>query len=196
MLVLKPMKKTLKGRRSSELLRARREKLLVKFSRPFEPGSFTGYVLDVGPKFFLLSVKGNDGERFNGYSCLRVEDVRGLEVPHPYASFHEAAQKKLGERRPRKPSISLGSLVDLIGSAARQFPLVTIHRERVDPKVCYIGRVFGIGREHVTLLEIGPDARWEKTPRTYRQQEITRVDFGGEYEKALYLVGGEPPKSN
>jgi len=69
---------------------------------------------------------------------------------------------------------------------------VTIHREQVDPNVCWIGRVHGLDRSRVSLLEIGPDARWEDSPEEYRVAEITRVSFGGEYENALHLVGGDP----
>jgi hypothetical protein len=34
---------------------------------------------------------------------------------------------------------------------------------------------------------------WDDSPEEYRVSEITCVNFGGDYEKALYLVGGEPP---
>jgi hypothetical protein len=30
------------------------------------------------------------------------------------------------------------------------------------------------------------------TPEEYQIREITRVNFGGDYENALHLVGGEP----
>ena len=42
------------------------------------------------------------------------------------------------------------------------------------------------------LLEINPDASWDAEPREYRLRDITRVDFGGDYEDALHLVGGWP----
>jgi hypothetical protein len=44
----------------------------------------------------------------------------------------------------------------------------------------------------VSLLEITPSAEWEPRPTQYRLSEITRVNFGGDYEGALYMVGGEP----
>lgn len=72
------------------------------------------------------------------------------------------------------------------------FPVGDVHREQVDPGVCWIGRVQGVDRGRVSLLEIGPDAIWEDTPEEYRIKEITRVNFGGDYENALHLVGGEP----
>jgi hypothetical protein len=59
--------------------------------------------------------------------------------------------------------------------------------------VCEIGRVMGVEKGHVSLLEIGADATWYATPSRYRLRDITRVDLGGDYEEALQLVGGGPP---
>lgn len=179
-------------KRSSKLQAARRDKLLVKFTRPFEDGSVNGYVLDVGPRFFLVGLLG-DGMRFDGFGCFRLSDVRKLEVPHPYAVFAQAAMKKLGERRPRKPRLNLASLEELLLSANRTFPLVSIHREHVDPDVCQIGRVVEVHKGRISLLEINPDASWDEEPTQYRLSEITCVDFGGEYKDALHLVAGGPP---
>ena len=73
---------------------------------------------------------------------------------------------------------------------ARAFPLVTIHREKVEPDICEIGRVVQVRDGRVSLLEINPDATWNAEPKQYRLRDITRVDFGGDYEEALGLVGG------
>ena len=167
-----------------------RERRLVRFSRRFEQSPLTGYVLDVGPKFFLLAVV-SDRIWFDGFECLRIGDVSELRED-TRAKFVEAALKKRGERMPRKPRIKLDSIEDLIESAGRAFPLVTIHQEVVDPDVCRIGRVVEVNKKQVSLLEIDPDAKWDKTPTEYRLNEITRVNFGGDYEDALSLVGGLP----
>ena len=100
--------------------------------------------------------------------------------------------RKRGERRPKKPRVSVANIKDLLLSAGKELPLVTIHREEVDPNVCWIGRVQSVDCGRVRLLEMGPDATWEDTPEEYRITEITRVNFGGDYENALCLVGGEP----
>lgn len=178
--------------RVDQLERARREKLLVSFTRPFEDGSVRGYVLDIGPRFFLLALV-DAGIWFNGYSCFRVADVREPEVPEKHAAFTEAALKKRGERLPRKPSVNLASVEELLFSAQRKFPLVTIHREQNDPDVCHIGRALDVRKGRLSLLEIDPDAQWEQQPSEYRVAEITRIDFGGDYEGALDLVGGPCP---
>jgi hypothetical protein len=177
--------------RSEQLEDALRRKRLVRFSRPFEDGHADGYVLDIGERWFLLALVG-DGIRLNGFQCFRLQDVRDLEVPNPHARFYEAALKKRGEQRPRRPRVDL-SLEELLRSANRAFPLVTIHTEEDDPDVCWIGRVVGLNRATLTLLQIDPDATWGEEPRRHRLRDITRVDFGGAYEEALYLVGGDPP---
>lgn len=167
------------------------EQCFVRISRRFEDFDARGYVLDVGPRFFLLALV-NDRLWFDGFECFRIADVKSLK-PDPYTAFAQAALKKRGERKPKKPRVSVENLEDLLLSANRSFPLVTIHREQVDPDVCHIGRVVGIARGRVTLLEIKPNATWEASPRGYRLNEITRVDFGGDYEDALHIVGGDPP---
>jgi hypothetical protein len=179
-------------RRSVQLAKARREKVLVKFTRPFEEGSVLGYVMSIGPQFFLISLV-SDEMRFNGFQCFRLADVRNLQMPGKYAAFVEAALRKRGEKAARKPAVGVDSLSELLLTANATFPLVTIHRERVDPDVCHIGRVVQVRKGRLSLLEIGPDGVWDAEATQYFLREITRVDFGGGYEEALHLVGGDPP---
>jgi hypothetical protein len=175
---------------------AARRRYLIRFHRRFEDHRITGFVLDVGPKFFLLALV-SDRIRFDGYECLRISDVRTIELPTgPMLAFVQSALRKRGERLGRKPRIDLSAMDRLLLSANRLFPLVTIHREKADPDVCWIGRIRGIDRGRVSLLEINPDATWDEAPTEHRVADITRVDFGGDYEDALYLVGGEPPKES
>ena len=176
-------------KRAAELVDAMGRREFIRFSRRYESSKIRGYVLDVGPQFFLFALV-SDRIWFDGFECFRIKDVRDLR-PDPYALFAEAALKKRGERRPNKPRVSVANIEDLLLSAGKAFPLVTIHREQLDPDVCWIGHVQGVSRGRVSLLEIGPDAIWEDTPQEYRIKEITRVSFGGDYENALRLVGGE-----
>ena len=175
----------------SQLASARRKKVMVRFKRPFEQGAVHGYVIDVGTEFFIVALI-SDGIRFNGFQCFRLSDVRSLQVPGKFSEFVKAALKKRGERIPKRHHVAVTSLTKLLLTANQAFPLITIHREKRDPDVCHIGRIVDLRGEHVSLLEIGPDAVWDDKPETYRLSEITRVDFGGDYEGALHLVGGSP----
>lgn len=179
--------------RFPQLRNALHAKRLVRFSRRFEESPVRGYVLDIGPKFFLMALVG-DRIWFDGFECFRVRDVNEIQND-PYADFAESALRKRRQRLPKKPRVSVASIDELLLSARRAFPLVTIHREQVDPHVCWIGRILGVERGRVSLLEINPDAKWDEKPNTYRLDEITRVNFGGDYENALHLVGGSPPQA-
>ena len=64
----------------TQLREAKSRKFIIQFSRPFEPGTFTGYVMDVRPKFFLLASL-DDAIQFEQYTCLRIADIRRLEAP-------------------------------------------------------------------------------------------------------------------
>ncbi len=168
-------------------------RVLIRFTRSLEQGSVMGYVLATGPRFFLLALV-DEGIRFNGFQCLRLEDVRNLQVPAECATFVEKALKLRGEKRPRTPRISVQSIQELLKTAGRIFPIVTIHREKADPDVCHIGRVLSASESDVSILEIGPDASWDDEALNYRTKQITRVDLGGDYEQALILVASSVAK--
>jgi len=160
----------------------------VDFERPqFERGKALGYVVDMAPTFFLLLVI-EHGSRFNGFQAMRIRDVCRLEVPHRHAGFVEAALRACGEQTTRNPGVSVDSVASILESAGRSFPLITIHCEAVDPEVCYIGRFLGLEQGRVRLREIDTDANWHPEDSSYRLRDITRIDFGGHYEKALDLV--------
>ena len=177
----------------SQIARAQIERTLVRFESRFDHSPVRGYVLDLGPRFFLVAVV-SDRIWFDGFECFRVGDVRDLR-PDPHGPFAESALQIRGERIPEKPPISVASIEELLLSASQEFPLVTIHLEQVDPDVCWIGRVLSIERGQVSLLGITPGAKWEEKPEIHRLSKISRVSFGADYETALHLVGGDPKQA-
>jgi hypothetical protein len=176
----------------SQLNDALRARQFVRCSRRFEESPIRGYILDIGPRFFLMALV-SDRLWFDGFECFRFSDVSKV-IADPYARFAESALRKRRERLPKKPRVSVASIEELLLTAGRTFSLVTIHREQVDSGVCWIGRILDVKQGHVSLLEINPDATWDEKPTTYRLKEITRVNFGGDYEDALHLVAGDPIK--
>ncbi len=174
------------------LLQAKQKKLIVQFSRPFEPGTFTGYVLYVAPKFFLLASL-NEAFEFEQYTCLRVADVRSLQVPAKYAAFYTKARKLRGDKMPKGIKVDLTDAGSILCSLAPS--VVTVHFERINPDSCNIGVATGAGKNDFEFWNIGPDAKWETRPTYFRLNEITRIDLPGPYERALLSVGVPPPTS-
>lgn len=173
-----------------QLNAAVRDGALIRLYRPFEESYVRGYILDVGAEFFLLGLV-SDRLWLDGFECFRVGDVDEL-VPDPYADFTQAALTARGEARPAL-TLALTDIAALLTSAAERFPLVTLHKERDQPEACYIGKLISIEGGIAWMLEIGPDAQWDEEPSAHKLAEITRLNFGGDYEDALALIGGDPP---
>ncbi|MBI5939854.1 MAG: hypothetical protein HY859_05445 [Caulobacterales bacterium] len=160
---------------------------LVRLHARSEPGHTCGYVRTVGAEFVLLSVV-SDGIWFDGFNCLRIDDLEALELD-PHAAFLDAVLKARAEATPPSPIVDLDSVEGLLTSASGQLPLVTIH---AGADVCYIGRVLSIEGGIVWMREIDADAVWDADPTPHRLIDITRIDFGGDYEDALHLVARAP----
>lgn len=174
----------------AQLQQAAKDGSLVRLYRDdIESAGVVGYVLGVGPEFFLLALVGED-IRYNGFEALRIRDVTEVEVPHPHRAFLEKALELKGEPKPAAPDIDLSDTTALIESAGKVFPIITISREFADPDVCQVGMPVQVQAGSVSLMEIGPDAVWYDDVEWYPLNEITRLDFGGGYEEALRLVGG------
>ncbi len=151
-----------------------------------------GFVVTVGDEWLLLAVLAPT-IHFDGYTALRLRDLAEVELLDAQEGFVGRALKARGEWPPVRVEVPLDDVADLIQGAASVAPLVTLHLEKDDPTVCHVGRPTRLTRRRVHLLDITPSAQWRDRPRRWALSTITRVDFGGQYEQALSLVGGEPP---
>ncbi len=165
--------------------------IVLRFAPPYDEGWTHGYMLEIGPQYFLLGLI-DESMKFSGFQCQLISDLRRVKVPDPYEDFVVAALRKHGESIAAKPDVDLSSLPALLKSANALFPLLTIHQERAKPGECFIGKVQDISKSSLLLHTIDPCAVWHKKPSIFRLKDITRVDFGGGYEEALHLVGGTP----
>lgn len=93
----------------------------------------------------------------------------------------------------RPSGISVASLQDLLLSATKHFGLVTVHPEEKQPDLCYIGPVTAITKSTVTIQDLNNNAEWSGLRRV-NLAEITRVDFGGSYERVLLATAPKRPK--
>jgi hypothetical protein len=178
----------------SKLDQAMRRRMIVRIRRKKDVGWFDGYVVEISEKWILI-LHIHHGITYDGFQAIRRQDVSAIEIPGPYASFYKAAIAKRGLRRPKKPKINLLSTDQLLQSAGKNFPIVTIHRERTDPDVCQIGQIVSVTPTSVTLLEVAANAEWYEIPTTYPLAQITRINIGGKYEEALALVAKKPRKA-
>lgn len=178
---------------AKEIREAKASGAMVRIERDaFETGWLTGYVVATGPKYFALELV-TASARLDGIACIRYTDVTTFG-PEERAGFMAKALKVRGEARATQAPLSLVSLPKLLESASKAFPIITLHvpDDEMDGYACYIGRVVALNAASVDFHHITPDGEWEKRLSEIPFSEIVRVDVGGDYEDALFLVAGKP----
>lgn len=150
-------------------------------------GDVEGFVLGASAHWVLLAVL--DSVHLDGYTAVRTPDIYRVEI-RVVPNFRARTLQQRGDLPPRPPAaIALESTREVLTMAAGHTPLIRIE----DDKDLIVGRVVSLTDHAVDLLEIDPDARWEDEPTTYAYDDIVLVGFGGEYDTALRLLGGDPP---
>lgn len=154
-----------------------------------------GYVVDVSGIAVLLN-KVSDRIDLDGFEVLRLADVTSCARRFPESGFYRRALELKGIQ-PQLPvaPIDLSTVRTAIRSINEHYPLVVIHREAIEPDECAIGRLALEGEASFTLRWMTPVAKWVADRRRYRYRDITRVEFGSEYENTLALVAGLPVRA-
>lgn len=180
-----------------DLKRARRSGKPVRVSREIDGTEFLdAYVVGIGRKWVLLHTI-SDEVRLDGYSAIRRRDIKyATDSAWKGSTMTHRALALRGERSQPLEKVDLDSTTGLITTLTKDFPLLAVYVEKIDPHVCYIGRARGITRKkRLRLQEIGPAADWASTCSTTQTTDITRLDVSGGYIDALHVVGGYPPES-
>ncbi len=156
----------------------------MEFDRaPVDPNVLRGFTLGWNAELTLVQVMDDVHFRLNGYAIFRNSDVKRWRSVVREDFVARAAQ--LNKLRPSKPpEVRFASMKEAIFSAGTAFPVITIHRERTEKKVCYVGRLQGANQRTATILAISPRAQFDKEQR-YQLKDVTLLEFGGAYETLL-----------
>ena len=160
---------------------------IVEFDRgKLDPHSLRGFVLAYSETLTLLDVL-TDDYFLNGYTVIRNQDVVSYSAYDSPDYFLNRAVQLKGLKPKRAPKVNISDWPLLLKTANQLFPLITIHREVISPDVCHIGTIQSMRVKTFSLFEIDADAEWEREHR-YRFSDVTKVDFAGGYEDALWRV--------
>src|SRR5216683_3682792 len=166
----------------------------VKLHRQkIDPEPIEGYLLARSKTLTLIQPFDPDFMDFNGYTVVRNRDLTRTVRLKPRSFVLRAIELKRIESKPVE-GVVIDDWPALVRSAGDLFPVITIHSEIADPDVCFIGRPSLISARTFGLTEIDPDARWSCS-RSYRFEDLTKVDFGGGYEAALVAVAETDAKN-
>lgn len=148
----------------------------------------TGYVVQVGPEWVLLSVF--ETSLANGYVALRIGDLDTIEIA-PEGRF---VRRGLESRQAWPPGAPVPPLVvsegvrTLLDSAHDRFGLAALFTERQGRTDFTLGRPVRWTVLGLEWRELGRDASWAEDAHLYEPSTITRLDVGGRYATALARV--------
>jgi hypothetical protein len=174
--------------------RCQEKNYLIEFDRrPQIYERIAGFVLDFGDSLILLHLLEWNTFILNGYIIVREQDINNYRVFGKPAYWQNKAARK-NRLKPINPHISINSVEDSILSASKSFPLIAIEKELVADDKRFIGRPAEFTSKTVTIHRLSPNAEWTGKSR-FNLTEITRIEFGGGYERALAL-SAKPLRKN
>jgi len=162
---------------------------LVELTRAtVEPGGrWHGFVVAESPALVAIH---HVSERFDfdGYRVFPRDTITRMTRRFDARALIVTALrlKRLAPAAPR--ALDLTSVRALVASIDAAYPLVVIHRERISPDECEIGRLRLHTDETYVLDWMTPQATWELDQRRFRFADVTRVDFDSGYENTLAMV--------
>lgn len=173
---------------AKEIRAAKADGRLVRVTRDaFDEEGNAGYIVATARSWFVLELV-TSSARFDGMACMRYSDVTDV-APEEHAAYLERALEARGAVRASQAPVDLGSLQSIIESSAKAFPVITLHVPSDEIRYeCFIGKVIAMNPETVDFCHITRDGQWEEFLREIPFTEIMRVDFGGDYEEALFLA--------
>ena len=160
---------------------------LVEFDRkPFDKYPVRGFAIDWKEDLTLFQDFDTELFQLNGWAVFRNSDIRRYRVI-PEGDFLARAIRLQKIRPAMSKGVAIGSLREAAESAGAKFPLLTVHRERIKQDVCYVGKFGRATTRTLTMREISPQAEWEDE-ETFAFRDITKLEFGGTYERLLYAL--------
>ena len=146
-----------------------------------------GFVVDATEDLVLVHFFDSEAFCLTGYEVLRQRDIRSycfFDDPR-YWRFRALRRLKI---RPTAPiGISLASIPELLASVAKRYPLLSVHHERRDRRITYVGPIVGMAERSFTIEDANFHGEWTG-PRRMRYDDVTRVCFDSGYLRASAMT--------
>lgn len=172
------------------LRRAQKEAAYVRVARVTPDASrVDGFVVGVGRRWVMVAT---DLDYLpDGCSCFRLRDVERVGFDRRKSHIAKRARQAWGSWPPQAPweAAVLNRTRDLI-AAARSEELVGLHIEYDDPGVMFVGVPTTQTKDDFTFVEVDHHARWDGSTGRWSYAEISRLDLGGHYLRAIALSAG------
>jgi hypothetical protein len=122
----------------------------------------------------------------DGFSVHRNSLITKTSGKAKSSVFGLALELK-GYLPPAKPDLDLRSMRHCLQDLQKKKIFVALHFEYEKPDVAYLGNITGVSNIRVRLRCVTPSGETEPETTGFSIAECTRVDFFGEYERAIQL---------
>lgn len=149
--------------------------------KPVDQHWLDGVVVGFSARLLLLQLVDGSTLQLNGYSAVRLADVRGYKEDD---TFVQRALRLL-KRAPAIPEfVDLTDWLSLLKSIQPYYPLLMIETEKKEPGIAFVGRVTTLTARYVDFEKVSRKGYWE-APERFAFKDITQIEFGDGYVDAL-----------
>jgi hypothetical protein len=130
----------------------------------------------------------SDRYDLDGYCVFRKMDITATLEDFERADLIIRALR-LKNQSPISPaSIELDTMRSLMRSAQAEYGVLVIHRQHLNPDEIEVGTIRMTSESTFVLRWLDADAKWNNDDRAFHYEDVTHVEFGGEYETTLCAV--------
>ena len=150
-----------------------------------------GYVTGIGREWLCLACA-DSGLKLDGWQLVRLKDIQAVRVDFDPECLEGRVLRARGQWPPPVVDVGLDSGADAIRTVGAR-GMTSLFSEFADPDMCWVGLLDLVDQRTARLQGIDPRGYWDREPRLYDVEDVTRLQFGGGYEESLALVAGPVP---
>jgi hypothetical protein len=134
-----------------------------------------------------------EGVLRDGYVAFRTSSIKRARAFDTFIDF----VRDNNQWPPRSPFLTadLSDPEQLAQAAFDAAGVISLYREDKHPEQLLIGIPIKWSKKHLWLFTINEDGQWEAFLDRFRLRDITRIGFGGVYERAVSATAGPMPEA-
>jgi hypothetical protein len=159
----------------------------VEITRAMDESPWHGFLIVESESLVVLH-RVSDRYDLDGYCAFRREDIESITESFDKLDVLQRALR-LKEQAPVVPqAIDATSMRSLMESAQTAFGVLVIDREAVQSDEVEVGTIRMTSDETYVLRWLSTNAEWDNDDRPFRYRDVTKLEFGTEYEQTLLAV--------
>ena len=145
--------------------------------------------MEVNPRFLVMQVV-DESFHLDGYSVLPIEDIDRYRVAEEQDDMTRYVLiNRYGPEYLDSTVIEQMNLEDFsfLKQVHKHYPLISVHRGYISDTKFSVGRIVRVEEDFSLLHEVSTEACWIDGLMKFDYDDVTRIDFGGAYEEALWM---------